>query len=110
MEISKFTAWGCPVKEVADKLGISFWTVKNTLKKVYAKLGITNSNELTAFIMCKEYGARVEEDFIGNVKRAIGAYVLLLLFGFQLVTCDQDIYRARRARRRGKDETEFVEF
>lgn len=44
-------AWGASQKEVADDLGISRYTVDNTLRKIYQKLHIGKINELSALVV-----------------------------------------------------------
>ena len=44
-DIIKLLAQGLLYKEIACELGISIFTVKNHLKKIYPKLGVTNRSE-----------------------------------------------------------------
>ena len=73
IEIAEYIAWGASVDETADKLGRSPYTVKNTLRNIYAKLHFNKSTELAAYMFVKHPERMViDNDKIGNVKRAIG--------------------------------------
>lgn len=100
LEVAELIAWGCTADEAADKLCISPFTVKNTLRNIYAKLGINKTTELGAYIFCRRYGVSAVNDKLGHVKRAIGASMLLILFLIQMFVIDNEIYRCRRGRRR----------
>lgn len=100
MEIAELVAWGCSADEAADKLGISPFTIKNTLRNIYMKLGLGKTTELGAYVFCKKYGVSASCDKLGHVRRAIGASLLLGLFLFQLAAGGDDLFRGRRLRRR----------
>ena len=53
IEIAEYIAWGASVDEAADKLGRSPYTVKNTLRNIYAKLHFNKSTELAAYMFVK---------------------------------------------------------
>lgn len=99
MEVADLMAWGCSTDEAADKLNVSPFTIKNTLRKIYNKLGFNKVNELAAYIFCTKYGVNVSNDRVGNVKRAIMSLSMLALLIFQVFTSTNDVFRARRARR-----------
>ena len=70
-------AWGASQKEVADDLGISRYTVDNTLRKIYQKLHIGKINELSAWWFCTTFGISFD---LSPLKRTIGACCLLGIF------------------------------
>lgn len=107
MEVADLMAWGCSADEAADKLNISPFTVKNTLRKVYDKLGFNKVNELAAYVFCIKYGVSASNDRIGNVKRAVMSLSMLVLLIFQVVTLTDDVFRARRSGR-GRNEIEII--
>lgn len=107
MEIADLMAWGCSAEEAADKLRISPFTVKNTLRKIYDKLGFNKVNELCAYVFCQRYGVDVANDRIGNVKRAVLSISMLSLLVFHIFTTNDDIFRARRTRVR-RSEVELI--
>lgn len=56
-EISNFIAQGLIPKEIAEKLGISTYTVRNHLKSIYRKLDIKRSGQLVAMVVRAEFVA-----------------------------------------------------
>ncbi len=96
-QVAERIAWGASQKEVADDLGISRYTVDNTLRKVYDKLHIGKINELSAWWFCTTFGISFD---LSPLKRTIGAICLTCLFiGGEMMNDWQFCrYRARRAR------------
>jgi DNA-binding CsgD family transcriptional regulator len=76
-EVAERIAWGASQKEVATELGISRYTVDNTLRKVYDKLHIGKINELSAWWFCTTFGISFD---LSPLKRTIGACCLLCIF------------------------------
>ena len=107
MEIADLMAWGCSAEEAADKLRISPYTVKNTLRKIYEKLGFNKVNELGAYVFCQKYGVDIANDRIGNVKRAVMSFSMLSLLVFQIWAGGDDCFRGRRSRVR-RNEVELI--
>ena len=84
-------------KEVASAIGISHNTVIRHTQNIYDKTGIPRStNALVAWFLAKNYDLDLSE-----VKRRIGAALLLALITFQTVTTDvsSDFVRTARVRR-----------
>ena len=84
-------------KEVASACGISHNTVVRHTQNIYDKTGIQRStNALVAWFLEKNYDLDLSE-----VKRRIGAALLLALITFQTVTTDfsSDFVRTARVRR-----------
>ena len=109
MEIADLMAWGCSTEEAAGKLNISPFTVKNTLRKIYEKLGFNKINELGAYVFCQKYGVDAVNDRVGNVKRAIMSLSMVTLFVLHIFTANDDVFRARRMRtRRNKTDMELL--
>lgn len=106
MEIADLMAWGCSTEEAADKLQISPFTVKNTLRKIYEKLGFNKVNELCAYVFCQKYGVDAENDRIGNVRKAVMSVAMLSLFVFHIFVSN-DLFRSRRIRTR-RNEVELI--
>lgn len=84
-------------KEIASVAGISHNTVIRHTQNIYDKTGIPRStNALVAWFLAKNYDLDLSE-----VKRRIGAALLLALITFQTVTTDfsSDFVRSARVRR-----------
>lgn len=110
IEVAEYIAWGASVDEAADKLGRSPYTVKNTLRNIYSKLHFNKSTELAAYMFVKHPERMIiENDKIGNVKRAISATTMIALILLQLLIQPMDMLRARRGRSRLARKTELVE-
>ncbi|WP_065217805.1 MULTISPECIES: response regulator transcription factor [Butyricimonas] len=110
IEIADYIAWGASVDEAADRLNISPFTVKNTLRNIYAKLHFNKSTELAAYMFVKHpERMTIDNDKIGNVKRAVSAMTMIALIFMQLLIQPADMMRARRARTRTARRTEYVE-
>lgn len=109
LEIADLMSWGCSAEEAADKLHISPSTVKNTLRNIYSKLGINKINELCAYVFCRHYGVSVDLDKVGNVRRAMAATALLVLFSIHLFgSSNDDQIRLRRTRGRRTEQQEVI--
>lgn len=68
-EISKLIAWGMAKKEIAALLSISERTVENHTRTIYKKVGVSKSNELSAWWFCTRYNIPFSESPITkNVK------------------------------------------
>lgn len=98
-------------KEIADKLGLSYFTVTRHTQHIYDKTGIRRStNALTAWYLAKKYGLDLSE-----IEKQFGAFLLVCLLGFQIMNSDfgdsfvrnygrRTEVRAARARRSRKEE------
>ena len=96
-QIAERIAWGASQKEVAADLGISRYTVDNTLRKIYEKLHIGKINELSAWWFCTTFGISFD---LSPLKRTMGALGLMVLFMAGEVHQDWQFcrYRAERVR------------
>ena len=65
-EIARFAASGLSNGEVAQRLSLSQYEVKNYLFCVYEKLGISNSLELIFYILSNDQSPESEENEIGK--------------------------------------------
>lgn len=84
-------------KEVANACGISHNTVVRHTQNIYDKTGIQRStNALVAWFLAKNYDLDLDE-----IKRRIGAALLLALIAVQTVATDfsSDFVRSARVRR-----------
>lgn len=66
---------GLQAKEIADKMGVAYETVKSYMKSIKEKLGLQVDKEVTAHFWCSLAGKDLDE-----VKRQIIASCLLLIF------------------------------
>lgn len=66
---------GLQVKEIAEKMGIAYETVKTYMKGIKEKLGLSKDKEVTAHFWCNLVGKDFDE-----VKKQIMASCLLLIF------------------------------
>ena len=94
-QVAERIAWGASQKEVADDLGISRYTVDNTLRKIYQKLHIGKMNELSAWWFCTTFGISFA---LSPLKRAIGAVCLAGIFIAGEINHDFQFCRYRAAR------------
>lgn len=69
-EIAKLIAWGMAKKEIADLLSISERTVENHTRTIYKKVGVSKSNELSAWWFCQTYNIPSTESPNANIKAA----------------------------------------
>jgi len=105
-------------KEIADKLGISHNTVVRHTQHIYDKTGIPRStNALVAWYLTENYQLDLSE-----LKRGLGAFILLGVLAVHMVATDFDsrfvrtsIRRVearrpnRRRRREDEGETIYIE-
>ena len=94
-QVAERIAWGASQKEVADDLGISRYTVDNTLRKIYQKLHIGKINELSAWWFCTTFGISFD---LSPLKRAIGAVCLAGIFIAGEINHDFQFCRYREGR------------
>lgn len=95
-EVAQESAKGLQDKEVADRLNKSIWTIKTQKKKIYEKLGISTSSELTLYVVCRYIGKTFDLKKI----REIGFSVLfsLLFIVVQVMGHAGDMCRLRGSR------------
>lgn len=60
-EVTKLIAWGATKKQVANMLSISERTVENHTRAIFKKVGVTKSNELSAWWFCTRYNIPFSE-------------------------------------------------
>lgn len=97
-QVTELIAWGASQKEVANNLGISRFTVDNTLRKIYQKLHINKINELSAWWFCTTFGISFD---LSPIKRTIVTCCLLGIFVVGEFYNDSKFcrYRVRRSAR-----------
>lgn len=66
---------GLQTKEIADKMGISYETVKSYMKAIKHKLGLSKDKEITAHFFCK----LMDRDFTEIRKQIISSCLLLII-------------------------------
>lgn len=66
---------GLQTKEIADKMGVGYETVKSYMKAIKQKLGLNKDKEITAHFWCK----MMDRDF-SEIKKQIISSCLLLIF------------------------------
>lgn len=95
-QVAKEYAKGLQDKEVADRLKKSIWTTKTQKKKIYEKLGISTSSELTLYVVCRYLGKSFDIKKI----REFGVSVLfsLLFIVVQVMGNTGDMCRLRGSR------------
>lgn len=69
-EIAELIAWGASKKEIANRLSISERTVENHTRMIYSKVGVSKSNELSAWWFCQTYNIPSTESPNANIKSA----------------------------------------
>lgn len=66
---------GLQTKEIADKMGVAYETVKSYMKAIKQKLGLSKDKEITAHFFCK----LMDRDF-DEIRKQIISSCLLLIF------------------------------
>lgn len=54
--VAEYIGFGYSIKETASELGISFDTVRTTMRAIYQKLGIQKATELSKYVYCRRFG------------------------------------------------------
>lgn len=54
-EIAKLIAWGAAKKQIAGILNVNERTIENHTRAIYKKVGVSKSNELSAWYFCTTY-------------------------------------------------------
>ena len=79
-------------KEIADACGVSYNTVVRHTQNIYEKTGIRRStNALVAWFLSKNYDID-----LGDFRRRVGAFFLLIIVSVQTVCVDFDNSPVRR--------------
>lgn len=96
---------GGQVKEIADRLCISYHTANRHIANMSAKVGVHSLHELVAYAWSKATDITIEE-----VCRKVGTMCLLALFSTYTFCgdCDDIVRRAGRRTRR-RNEIEIIE-
>lgn len=97
---------GGQVKEIANRLFISYHTANRHIANMSAKVGVHSLHELVAYAWNKATDITIEE-----VLKKVGTMCLLAIFSAYTFCGDNDdVLRARRSRRnRRENEIEIVE-
>ena len=104
-QVAELLAWGAAKKEIPDLLrnlyggrAISVHTVENVTRRIYEKLGINKTGELSACYFCECH--QVDEGLspIRKAKNTISSILFLLLLLPQTFDFDQDALRPQRIR------------
>lgn len=97
---------GGQVKEIADRLCISYHTANRHVANMSAKVGVHSLHELVAYAWNKATDITIEE-----VLKKVGTMCLLAIFSAYTFCGDNDdVLRARRSRRnRRENEIEIIE-
>lgn len=54
-QIAELIAWGGSKKQIAEKLNMPIRTVEGHTRDIYNKVGVSKSNELSAWWFCTRY-------------------------------------------------------
>lgn len=65
-EVARLIAWGMTKKEIANVLLITERTVENHTRAIFKKVGVTKSNELSAWWFCTNYNIPFSESPVLN--------------------------------------------
>ncbi len=97
-EVAEFIGFGYSIKETADALNISFETVKVIMKRIYEKVEIQKSTELSKYCYCKRFGLHLSQ--CEPARRFIaGCFLALFLFSIFTQPEYQTFRRSRSGRR-----------
>jgi len=94
-QIAELLAWGCTVKDAANTLDISRFTVINITRSIYEKAGVTKVNELSAWWFCTRFNIPTHLSPIG---RGVIAGLFLALVVTSEVFAPQTMIRPAQTR------------
>ncbi len=94
---------GLSGKEIADRLCVSYNTVIRHTQNIYAKIGRHSIHGLVAWWFCTNFDIDLKD-----VGRRLGAAFLLALFCAYTFSGGEFERSARRARRGGRREVEYI--
>lgn len=100
-EISRQVAYGLTQTEAAEVFNRSSYTVSNTLRNVFRKVGARNIAELTVWYWCRKVGRAI--DFSQPKRRIIPMLFLMLFLFYEFQPVKGDI--VRRTSRQSRTET-----
>ena len=93
-EVAEFVGFGYSAKEAASFLGISYSTIKVTLKAIYSKIGIQKATELAKFVYVRRFG--LDAALCEPTRKLIAMFFLCLYVSS--VVMEEDMPIARRTR------------
>ena len=93
-EVAEFVGFGYSVKEAASFLGISYSTIKVTLKAIYSKIGIQKATELAKFVYVRRFG--LDAALCEPTRKLIAMFLLCLYVSS--IAMGEDVSFARRTR------------
>jgi DNA-binding CsgD family transcriptional regulator len=91
LNITRLLAWGYTVKEIANMLNRSIFTISSHLRNIYEQLGIHKETDLTRWYIFKEYG------IADNPFKKI-VCVLFLVLSISMILDDCNAMRMFRSR------------
>ena len=101
-QVAELIAWGAAKKEIPEMLQklyggaqISIRTVENLVRRIYEKLHIGKSNELSALWFCKYYGVDEGLSPIKQLRNTIYSLLFLIIMIPQICNLDQVIRPSR---------------
>ncbi len=66
-QVSQMVSYGLSTGEIASQLGLSLHTVRDYLKRVFEKVGVSSRGELVAKIFAEHYGPRLDASILESV-------------------------------------------
>ena len=101
-QVAELIAWGAAKKEIPEMLQklyggslISTRTVENIVRKIYEKLHIGKSNELSALWFCKYYGVNEGLSPIKQFRNTVYSLLFLIIMIPQICDLDQALRPSR---------------
>ena len=101
-QVAELIAWGAAKKEIPEMLQklyggaqISIRTVENIVRRIYEKLHIGKSNELSALWFCKYYGVDEGLSPIKQLRNTIDSLLFLIIMIPHICNLDQVIRPSR---------------
>jgi DNA-binding NarL/FixJ family response regulator len=77
MKVAALIVQGCKNKEIAQRLGNSEQVIKNHLRSVYEKVGVSDRLELALFIIHQPLLAEAAEEAGTNIKQAVSGNAIV---------------------------------
>ena len=76
-KIAESIAWGMTKKEIAKSLQLSGRTIENHTRNIFKKVGVSKSNELSAWWFCSNYNVPMTDSPVAKV--VIIAFALITI-------------------------------
>jgi len=98
-DIMELLAWGASMKEVADKLNITYNSLDRRIRTIKQKIGVQKATEIAMFYFCTNFKISFS---LSPIKRKIITSIMIAIMLPQIFGADAQglrAFRSSRARR-----------